>query len=137
MALLDNAPRSASVMTLEATRLSMITKDAFRRCLADHPDVAFSLISTLNQRVRALTENVKNLALLDVYGRVARALLNVAVREGEQFVVDPKLTHQDIASMVGASREMVGRVLKDMVAKGYIQTEGRRIKLSKSLPRAG
>ncbi|UCH53376.1 MAG: Crp/Fnr family transcriptional regulator [Pseudomonadota bacterium] len=134
MALLDDAPRSASVMTLEPTRLSMITKSAFRQCLTDHPDVAFNLIAALNRRVRTLTENVKNLALLDVYGRVARTLINVAIRDGEEFVVDPKLTHQDIASMVGASREMVSRVLKDMASKGYLQTRGRRLILGGSMP---
>ncbi len=134
MALLDNAPRSASVMTLEPTRLTMITKQAFRDCLARQPDIAFNLIRALNQRVRMLTENVKNLALLDVYGRVARTLLSVAIKDGERYIVDPKLTHQDIASMVGASREMVSRVLKDMAAKRYIQTQGRRIILSNNPP---
>jgi CRP/FNR family cyclic AMP-dependent transcriptional regulator len=134
MALLDNVPRSASVMTLEPTRLSMITKQAFRDCLAKQPDVAYNLISALNQRVRALTENVKSLALLDVYGRVARTLITIAVKQDEHFIVDPKLTHQDIANMVGASREMVSRVLKDMVTKGYVKTEGRRIILGKGLP---
>jgi CRP/FNR family cyclic AMP-dependent transcriptional regulator len=134
MALLDDAPRSASVMTLEPTRLSMITKRAFRDCLTSHPDIAVNLIGALNKRVRALTENVKNLALLDVYGRVARALINVAVQDGADFIVDPKLTHQDIACMVGASREMVSRVLKDMTCKGYLQSRGRRLILCKSLP---
>ncbi len=137
MALLDNAPRSASVMTLEPTRLSMITKQAFRDCLTKQPDIAYNLIRALNQRVRALTENVKNLALLDVYGRVARTLVNIAVRQDGQFIVDPRLTHQDIANMVGASREMVSRVLKDMVARGYVKIEGRRIILGKGLPASG
>lgn len=137
MGLLDKAPRSASVMTLEPTRLSMITEQAFRACLARQPDVAYNLIRALNQRVRMLTENVRNLALLDVYGRVARTLISVAVKDGQQFIVDPKLTHQDIASMVGASREMVSRVLKDMAAKQFIQTQGRRIILSSNLPSPG
>lgn len=137
MALLDNAPRSASVMTLEPTRVSIISKQAFRDCLARQPDIAYNLIRALNQRVRMLTENVKNLALLDVYGRVARTLLSVAIKDGERFIVDPKLTHQDIASMVGASREMVSRVLKDMAAKRYIQTQGRRIILSNNPPPPG
>jgi CRP/FNR family cyclic AMP-dependent transcriptional regulator len=137
MALLDNAPRSASVMTLEPTRLSMISKQAFRDCLARQPDIAYNLIRALNRRVRMLTENVKNLALLDVYGRVARTLLSVAIKDGERFIVDPRLTHRDIANMVGASREMVSRVLKDMAAKRYIETQGRRIILSNKLPLPG
>jgi CRP/FNR family cyclic AMP-dependent transcriptional regulator len=82
-----------------------------------------------------LTENVKSLALLDVYGRVARLLLDLAVKEDGQLVIDEKLTHQDIASRVGASREMISRILKDLAAGGYISVDKKRITINKTPPR--
>jgi CRP/FNR family cyclic AMP-dependent transcriptional regulator len=136
MALLDDAPRSASAMTMESTRVAIMTKSAFKDCLASHPDIAYNLIRTLTQRVRTLSGNVRNLALLDVYGRVARTLLSLATPSDQHLVVDQKLTHQEIASMVGASREMVSRILKDLANKGYIKVERRRITLFEKLTRA-
>jgi len=135
MALLDDAPRSASVMTMEPTRVAVMTKAAFKDCLASHPDIAYNLIRTLTQRVRVLSGNVRNLALLDVYGRVARTLLSLAKPSDNHLVIDQKLTHQEIASMVGASREMVSRILKDLANKGYIKVERRRITLFEKLSR--
>jgi CRP/FNR family cyclic AMP-dependent transcriptional regulator len=135
MALLDDAPRSASVMTMEQTRVATMTKSAFKECLAGHPDIAYNLIRTLTGRVRVLSGNVRNLALLDVYGRVARTLLGLAKPSDMQLVIDQKITHQEIASMVGASREMVSRILKDLSNKGYIKVERRRITLFEKLAR--
>jgi CRP/FNR family cyclic AMP-dependent transcriptional regulator len=135
MALLDESPRSASVMTMEPTRVAVMNKTAFRECLAEHPDIAYNLIRFLSQRVRVLSGNVRNLALLDVYGRVARTLLSLAKPNDRALVVDQKLTHQDIASMVGASREMVSRILKDLANKGYIKVERKRITLFEKLAR--
>lgn len=136
MALIDDAPRSASVMTMENTSLSIISKAAFRECLAKNPDISLNLIKTFTQRVRVLTENVKNLALLDVYGRVARTLLNLATPHGDALIIEQKLTQQDIANMVGASREMVSRILKDLSVGGYIKTEGKQILINEKLPAA-
>jgi len=135
MALLDEAPRSASAMTMEPTRVAIMAKSAFKDCLASHPDIAYNLIRTLTQRVRVLSGSVRNLALLDVYGRVARTLLSLAEPLDNKLVVDQKLTHQEIASMVGASREMVSRILKDLANKGYIKVERRRIILFEKLAR--
>ena len=135
MALLDEAPRSASVMTMEPTRVAAMSKSAFKECLASHPDIAYNLIRALSQRVRGLSGSVRNLALLDVYGRVARTLIDLARPEGKQLVIDQKLTHQDIANMVGASREMVSRIMKDLSTKGYIKAERRRITLFEKLAR--
>lgn len=136
MTLLDDAPRSASVMTMESTRMSVMTKAAFRECLADHPEVAYNLIRTLTQRVRDLTESVKSLALLDVYGRVARTLLNLAAPIGNRLIVQQKLTHQEIANMVGASREMVSRILKDLTEKGYIKIDRKYITINEDLAKS-
>lgn len=136
MGLLDEAPRSASAMTMESTRVAIMTKSAFKECLASHPDIAYNLIRVLTQRVRVLSGSVRNLALLDVYGRVARTLLNMAKPLGKVLVIDQKLTHQEIASMVGASREMVSRILKDLGNKGYIKVERNRIMLFEKLTRS-
>ena len=135
MALLDEAPRSASAMTMESTRVAIMTKSAFKSCLASNPDIAYNLIRTLTQRVRTLSGSVRNLALLDVYGRVARTLLSLATPSDQHLVIDQKLTQQEIASMVGASREMVSRILKDLASKGCIKVERRRIILFEKLSR--
>jgi CRP/FNR family cyclic AMP-dependent transcriptional regulator len=135
MALLDDAPRSASVMTMEPTRVAIMTKADFKQCLTGHPEIAYALIRTLTQRVRTLSAKVRNLALLDVYGRVARTLLNLATPLDQQLVIRQKLTHQDLASMVGASREMVSRILKDLANDGYIRVQQRRITVTPKLAR--
>jgi CRP/FNR family transcriptional regulator, cyclic AMP receptor protein len=135
MAVLDEAPRSASAMTMEPTRVAIMTKGAFKDCLASHPDIAYNIIRVLTQRVRGLSGSVRNLALLDVYGRVARTLIDLAKPADQHLIIDQKLTHQDIAHMVGASREMVSRILKDLSNKGYIKVERRRITLFEKLAR--
>jgi len=86
------------------------------------------------QRIRSLTVNVKNLALLDVYGRVTSTLLELAVEENGHLVIQQRMTHQDIANMVGASREMVSRIMKDLVVGGYLGVENRRIIIKSKLP---
>jgi CRP/FNR family cyclic AMP-dependent transcriptional regulator len=135
LAMLDKAPRSASVMTMEPCRLSMISKSHFDACLAQNPAIALKLIETLTQRIRHLTENVKNLALLDVYGRVARILLGMAKQQVDgRLVIEEKLSQQDIGKRVGASREMVGRILRALSTGGYIKNEGGRITINERLP---
>lgn len=134
IALLDEAPRSASVMTLDASSFVIISKNDFREYLGKNPDIAFDLIRELTRRIRALTANVKGLALRDVYGRVAAALSSLATNENEKLVINEKLTQQDIANMIGASREMVSRILKDLTAGGYVKIEDKRIIIQKKLP---
>ncbi len=134
IALLDEAPRSASVMTLEPCTFSVTTKTDFRNCLAKNPDIAINLIRDLTQRVRALTDNVKSLALEDVYQRIAKTLLHLAQEEDGKLVVQAKLTQQDMAAMVGASREMVSRIFRDLTAGGYIEIEDKRIIIKGKLP---
>ncbi|MGF1614680.1 MAG: Crp/Fnr family transcriptional regulator [Gammaproteobacteria bacterium] len=134
LALIDSAPRSASVMTLEPSKLAVVSRTDFEDFLAQNPGVAIELIRALVQRVRSLTESVKSLALLDVYGRVARILLDLATEEEGELAIRQRLTHQDIANMVGASREMVSRIMKDLVNGGYIRIEDRRITIRQKLP---
>ncbi len=135
IALIDDEQRSASVMTMEPSTFSVISKQSFRDLLAKNPNIALSLIRDLTKRVRALTDNVKSLALLDVYGRVAKTLLNMATERNGILLVEDRLTQQDIASRVGASREMVSRILKDLTAGGYISIEHNHFIINERLPK--
>ena len=134
IALLDEAPRSASVMTLESASFLIISKEDFKDCVAKNPDIAISLIKELTHRIRLLTGSVKGLALRDVYGRVAEALLNLATEENGTLIISERPTQQELANMVGASREMVSRILKDLTSGGYINVEDKRITITKKLP---
>jgi CRP/FNR family cyclic AMP-dependent transcriptional regulator len=132
---LDEGPRSASVKTLEPTRFLVVSKEDFREFVKKSPEFSLHLICKLISRVRALTNDVKSLALMDVYGRVARMLLELAVERDGVLVIDSKPTQQEIASRVGASREMVGRILGDLTVGGYIEVGRDRITIAKALPR--
>lgn len=132
---LDGRPRSASVMTLERTTCSIVTRENLRAAIAVNPDVAMSLIATLIERTRIATDNVKNLALMDVYGRVARLLLQLARDDGSgSLVVPERMTQQDIADRVGASRDMISRIFKDLTAGGYVTVENRSITIHRKPP---
>ena len=132
---LDEGPRSASVMTLEPCALAVVSGKAFREFVAAEPDARAHLIRNLIHRARVASENVRNLALLDVYGRVVRLLLELAVEKDGALVVEQPYTQQDLAQRAGCSREMVSRIFKDLVAGGYIKIDGRRIQIEKSLPK--
>ena len=131
---LDGGSRSASVMTMEPTRCCVVPGARLREFFSEHPDFAWHLTRHLMQMVRRLTEQVKSLALQDVYGRTARLLTELSEPEGEIRVLRQKLTQQDIADRVGSSREMVSRIFKQLTIGGYVATEGKRIVLLKKLP---
>jgi CRP/FNR family transcriptional regulator, cyclic AMP receptor protein len=122
-------------MTLEPSRFLVVPKSRMREFLRGQPEFAVRLIEKLIRRSRALTVSVKNLALLDVYGRVARLLLELAEERDGELVIDEPLTQQDVADRVGASREMVSRIFKDLAAGGYISIHKKRITLHKPPPR--
>lgn len=136
MALLDEQPRSASVMTVEPSELAVLPKAHFVDCIAEHPGIAMGIIRHLTGRMRVLTEKVKSLALLDVYGRVRQTLLDLSEDQEGKRVIAHRITHQEIANMVGASREMVTRILKDLATGGYIEVGNRRITIKEKLPPA-
>jgi CRP/FNR family cyclic AMP-dependent transcriptional regulator len=133
LALIDRQPRVASVMTTEPSTLMIISREDFLRCLSKNPEIAINLIKPMTSRMRMLARNVSSLALLDVYGRVARTLLDEA-REVDGRLLTEKLTQQEIADMVGASRAMVSRILKDLKIGGYISIEKKRITILQKLP---
>ena len=133
---LDEGPRSASVMTLVPTQFLVVPKEDVEEFVKKSPEFALHLILKLIKRVRALTNDVKSLALMDVYGRVARLLLDLAKERDGVLVIENKPTQQEMASRVAASREMVSRILTDLTTGGYIEVERDRIVIAKSLPRA-
>jgi len=129
MGLIDNSPRSANVVALEPCEVVCISKSDFKRCLADNFDMAMTVMRGLVKRLREADQKIGSLALMDVYGRVARLLLQMAEDVDGEKVVVKKLSKQDIAKMIGASREMVSRVMKDLELGGYIEVRGRSIAL--------
>jgi len=133
LALIDKQPRVASVMTLENSKLMIISREGFMTCLSRNPEIAINLIKPMTSRMRMLAKNVSSLALLDVYGRVARTLLQKAVERDGALITD-RLTQQEIADMVGASRAMVSRILTDLKAGGYISVNKKQITIHQKLP---
>ena len=134
MGLIDNSPRSANVVALEPCEVVCISKPDFRRCLADNFDMAMTVMRGLVKRLRDADNQIGSLALMDVFGRVARLLLETAeVVDGEK-VVTRKLSKQDIARMIGASREMVSRVMKHLQEAGYIELRADTIVIRDTIP---
>ncbi len=131
---LDEGPRSASVVTIEPCEFAVISMADFKATLINEPELALQVITHLIQMTRGLNENVKSLALLDVYGRVARMLLDLAVEQGGNHVIPEKLTQQEMANKVGTSREVINRILRDLTTGGYIKVEDRKITIIKRLP---
>jgi CRP/FNR family cyclic AMP-dependent transcriptional regulator len=134
LALIDKQPRVASVMTTEPSRFMIISREDFMACLSKNPEIAINLIKPMTSRMRMLARNVSSLALLDVYGRVARVLLEQAEEQEDGEMITGKITQQEIADMVGASRAMVSRILKDLKAGGYISVDKKRITIQQKLP---
>ena len=131
---LDGNPRSASVMTTEPTTFAVVSRDPIKEAIRRNPDFALDMIAKIIDRARLATNSVKDLALLDVYGRVARLLLNMAVERNGKLEIPEKLTQQEIAERVGASRDMVSRIFRDLTAGGYISVESRHITINKKPP---
>lgn len=129
MAPIDTAPRSASVIAVENAELLTLSRDAFMGCLGGHFDMTMKVMSCLVRRLRSANRKIGNLAMLDVSGRVAAQLLEMSeIRDGLR-VVPYRLARQEVASMVGASREMVSRVWKVLQTGGYISVRGNMIYL--------
>ena len=133
MGLIDQAPRSATVVTLEACELLTITRTDFMKCLQKNFDLAMNVIRGLVGRLREADKKIGSLALMDVCGRVARLLMEMAETVDGQKVVTTKLPKKQIAKMIGASREMVSRVMKEMETSGHIEVREHGILLRESL----
>jgi CRP/FNR family transcriptional regulator, cyclic AMP receptor protein len=123
MSLIDNEPHSASVQAEIQTDVLELARQDFARCLPENNSMAYAVMKGLVQRLRHADGQIESLALMDVYGRVARALLEFATPDGDgQMVIREKISRSDIAKMVGASREMVSRVMKDLEERGFVET---------------
>jgi CRP/FNR family cyclic AMP-dependent transcriptional regulator len=131
---LDGKPRSASVITLEPSSFSVVQREPLRDAIRRNPDFALVMIAKVIERAREATDNVKSLALVDVYGRVARLLLNMAVEADGKLRIPEKITQQEIAERVGASRDMVSRIFRDLTVGGYITVENRIVTINKKPP---
>jgi CRP/FNR family cyclic AMP-dependent transcriptional regulator len=131
---LDGGPRSASVMAVEPCRCAVVKPGELARFVADYPEFAVHLTRKLAHRVRALTSGMRDLALMDFYGRVARLLLDLAEEVDGRLVIEEKLTQKDIAQRVGASREMISRIFSDLTEGGYVRKEEGRLVIVRRPP---
>jgi CRP/FNR family cyclic AMP-dependent transcriptional regulator len=124
MSMIDDEPHSATVRTEVQTDVLMLGREAFARCLPENSSMSYNIMRGLVARLRHADRKIESLALMDVYGRVARSLLEFAVDDGAgNLKVRDKISRQDLAKMVGASREMVSRVMKDLEERGFVQTQ--------------
>ena len=122
MSIIDNEPHSATVRAEVATDVLMLGRAEFARCLTENASMSLVVMRGLVKRLRHADRKIESLALLDVYGRVAHALLDFAVADAQgQLLIKDKISRQDLAKMVGASREMVSRVMKDLEERGFIE----------------
>ena len=135
MSMIDKQPRSASVTTLEASTFHILSHSAFEKCVEQAPRIGNMVMRVLASRVREADRKIGTLALMDVYGRVASTLLELAVYSNGKLMVGERLSQQDLANMVGASREMVNRILKDLSDRGFITVESKSITIiNRELP---
>ncbi len=130
MGLIDDSPRSADVVANEACDLLVISKADFTRALSENTELCLNIMKSLVLRLREANHKIESLALMDVYGRVAKLLLDNSEKEDGVRIVKRKITKLDMAKMVGASREMVSRVMKDLEHRGFIRVESGRIVLN-------
>jgi len=136
ISLLDDAPRSASVVTLEKTKVLSVSKEDFLKCILDNPTISLNIMRTLTRRLRRATDGIRSLALDNVYRRLADKLVEMAEeRENGDVALPKRYSHQDLGNMIGASREMVGKIMAELIKGEYIEMRDRTIFILKPLPR--
>jgi CRP-like cAMP-binding protein len=123
MSLIDNEPHSATVRAEVQTDVLVLGRTEFSACLPEASSLSYAILRGLVVRLRNADRQIESLALLDVYGRVARALIDMAQDEDGVRIIRSKVSRQDLAKVVGASREMVSRVMKDLEERGLIETQ--------------
>jgi CRP/FNR family cyclic AMP-dependent transcriptional regulator len=133
---LDGGGRSANVEAMEATTCSLVHREALVAFIGQYPEFSMELLARVIRRARMATESARNLAFIDVYGRLNLLLCEMAqpTHNNGERLIPQKLTHQQIAGLVGCSREMVSRILKDLVLGGYIRIDQKQMTLCKNLP---
>jgi len=134
MSLLDGKPRSATVTSIEDAELRMIRRSDFHKAMEKHPQIAFKLLEVLANRLRRADQRIESMAVLDVTGRIAGILLQIGeekgVRSSKGLTIKQRPTHQELANMVGTTRETVTRVLKQLEQKQYLTINGKDICIS-------
>jgi len=120
-------------MTLEDSQFLVIFKQDFLHCMSNNPQIALQIITHLVEQVTKLTDRLSTFALKDVYGRLASTLKDLAKEEDGMWMTG-RLTQQELAQMIGSSREMVSRIFKELQAGDYIRIQDKRIILNKKLP---
>jgi CRP/FNR family transcriptional regulator/CRP/FNR family cyclic AMP-dependent transcriptional regulator len=133
MSLIDDYPRSASAVALGDLHVLSINKRDFRKVLETNPRIAMGLLRQMSRRLRELTEDTAGLIFMDVYQRLARKLLNLSQtlgveREGGREIPQ-RLTHQELANMIGATRETVTKVLNEMETRSIISFDKKRVRI--------
>jgi CRP/FNR family transcriptional regulator/CRP/FNR family cyclic AMP-dependent transcriptional regulator len=140
MALLDNEPRSATAIAVEESELLLLHRNDFQTVIVENPAISAALIKVLSARLRRANHQISTLALLDVYGRVARVIMDMAREEGRRLkdgrIAFRRATHQEIANRIGTTRETVTRMLKDLERQGLVKIEGREIVLQPGFEKA-
>lgn len=134
ISLLDEEPRSASVAAIEPCELVVIGKEALLDLFRKNPELSLAMIRSLAALVRRLSGNIRTLALKNIYSRLIHLLESRAQQEGDHRVIHERLTHQLMADMIGASREMVSRIMSDLSKGGYIETSRESICIKRRLP---
>jgi CRP-like cAMP-binding protein len=141
MSLLDDEPRSATLIAAERSRLLVLSRRDFQAHIASHPRTALRVLTELSRRLRRADGVIGNLALLDVYGRLAGKLRELAASEGEEadggVVLRQRPTQAEIAATIGTSRETVSRVLSDLARRGHVVLAGRRLLLRREFLAGG
>ncbi|NNG01617.1 MAG: cyclic nucleotide-binding domain-containing protein [Desulfobacteraceae bacterium] len=131
MSFFDGSSRCATIVTREPSEFAIIPRQSFLGIVSSNPTILEQLVKGLLQKIRKATQQIEDLAFLDVYGRVARLLTE---KQNQDGIIEEKLTHQYIADIVGASRETVSRIFKELTTQGYVKRQSGRFVFLKELP---
>src|SRR5437016_522193 len=136
MALLDNEPRSATIIATEPLEIATIWRSDFLHILSENFSITQKVLAELSRRLRSASNRIESLATMDVYGRLARFFLDLAAQSGKHldsgYVAVQRPTHQSIANMIGTSRETVSRLIHDLMKQNLLLSEGKTIYLRKT-----
>lgn len=131
MSILDGQPRSATIVAVDDSNLVILSRRDFINHINNSPTTAINILAEMSLRLRKADEVIGNLALMDVYGRLAHQLAEIAASDGlksdQSVVIANRPTHQDLASMVGASRETISRALADFQRRGLLEVDGKAL----------
>lgn len=134
LSLIDDAPRSATVITLEDAVLLSLSHSDFFEFINKHTDLYWPLFKSLTNRIRQMDETICTLTSRDIYGRLVETLYDQAQENNNGVLITDKLTHQDLAEMIGSSREMISRIFADLKNGGYIEVDKKQVIILKQLP---